>query len=383
LQLAFSPQCGDAVGYLELGQACAAGWDRCWEPLRPVGAILYYSLPYRLGLRPESIIVVNWLLALGSVALMYETTRRLAPGSSGLRWSRLLAILVGHLLFLGSPSWNSLSDLPATVFALAGVQCMLLAHELDRWWCHLATGLLLGISVSLRAFYLYPAVLTVAALLLASVRQPRRLLRRCAVLVVLLPIACQYGETYRRSHMIGFLYPPVEKLGRRIHFQSTLAGYDTSLTGAVPYDAKDCFRQSRNFKDAVEKRDGAALACVLGRRYAFYLGTYTAGGKVYITSPAERHKSTLLLIVNSLVLAAASARLGLRGRRPESILVGAFLLMVFAQSLFIVPEARFLYAVLVWMWCDVLDAIILAVGPGQLAQRWRAWRSRPAAAAPV
>jgi hypothetical protein len=342
-----------------------------------VGAILFYSLPYRLGLPPESIIVVNWLLLLGSVALMYRTTQRLEDGPSWLRWPRLAAMLAGHLLFLWSPSWNSLSDLPAAVFALAGMQCILLAHRLDRWWCHLATGLFLGASVSLRAFYLYPAVLTVGVFLLSSVRSPRQLLRRCAALVIVLPITFQFGETYRRVNLVGFLYPPVEALGRRIHFQSTLAGYDTSLTGVVRHDAQECFRHSRNFQDAVEKRDVPALACVLARRYAFYFGTYTAGGAVYLVSPTERHESAFLLVLNSVVLVGALVRLGLRRRRPESLVAGVFVLMVLAESLIIVPEARFLYAVFVWMWCDVPDAIGAAAASGGLARHWRDWRGRP------
>ena len=363
MELAFGPQNGDAVSYLELGSACATlGWPRCWDPLRPMGAVLLYSLPYRLKLPPESIIVLNWLLLLGSVAWTYRTVRLLQPGERWRRWPRLAAIVVGHLLFFWRPSWNALSDVPATVFALAAMQGLLLARVEDRWWRHLTTGLCLGASVWLRAFYLYPAMVTAVAFILASVRQPRQLLRRSAVLVMLLPIALNFYETYRRTSLIGYIYPPVEALGRRMHFQSTLAGYDSAMGGPLRYEAKECFGKSHTFEDAVNKKDISALACVLTRRYAFYFGTYTVGGTVYIATAAERHKSAVLLIVNSLVLVAALARLGLRRRRPESLLVGLFVLTVVAESLFIVPESRYLYLVFVWMWCDLLCVLVDAAG---------------------
>lgn len=375
MHLAFSPQAGDAVSYLEMGQDCASDLAKCWNVLRPMGASLFYSLPYRLGLPPTSIIILNWLLLAGSVGLMFWTTRRLDPGG---RWSqrlRLAAIVAVHLAFLWATSWNSLSDLPAGIFALAGVQLMLLAKGIDRWWLYLAIGLSLGAAVSLRAFYLYPAVATIFALVLGSVRQPRRLLRRCAALVLLVPLAIQYGETYRRSQMIGFIHPPLEDLARRIHFRSTLAGYDTGFGGAIRRDGKKCFQDSHNFKDAVDKRDASALACILERRHEFYFGTYTLGGAVYLAKAAERHESTALLIMNTLVFMGALVRLAFRRRRSHSLVVGLFMLMLYAQASVIVPESRFLCVVFVWMWSDILCATI-ATSSCWLVRHPGHWRLR-------
>ena len=214
MRLAFSQQAGDAVSYLDLGSACAGDWARCWDPLRPVGAILYFSLPYRLKLPPESIIILNWLLLLGSIGLAYYTMQRVEPEKRWLRWLRLAAISIAHFAFFWSSSWNSLSDLPATIFALAGMQFILLARLKDRWWCYWAIGLSFGISLSLRAFFLYPALLAVVVLLALSIGNWRCLLRKCPALVILLPIVFQYGLTYQRTQLFGFIYPASEVAAR-------------------------------------------------------------------------------------------------------------------------------------------------------------------------
>jgi len=62
----FTPQCCDA-SILELGQNCAQ--DHCYDGLRPMGAMFWFSLPSRLGLPPRSFILAHYLLLAISVFL--------------------------------------------------------------------------------------------------------------------------------------------------------------------------------------------------------------------------------------------------------------------------------------------------------------------------
>jgi hypothetical protein len=361
--LHFGDQSADAVNYLQLGSACAKRATGCWDKLRPVGANLYFSLPFRLGLPPESIIILNLALVAGSIALADYVSQKLGPLRGWQRWCRLLAIVVPHLVFLWAPSWNSLSDVPATVFALASVQLMLLTRAKDHFLCYLAIGISLGICLSLRAFFLYPALLAVASLLLVSASDLPRLLRRLVTLVIFIPITLQFWATYTHTSKLAFIDPKTEAWGRKVHFESTLAGYDTFLQQPVKsWDAKECFRNSRNFRDALDKRDLSAASCLLLRRQEFYFGTYTHGGKVYLSSPADRHQSRIYLILSSIVLVVALGRLIVRRRIFEGFPAVSFLVAVWGQSLLIIPEARFISLVLVWMWCEVLTAMVPLVG---------------------
>jgi len=81
MPLEFAPQCCDAPNYVALGEACAKQLTACWHGLRPTGALIYFSLPFRIGLPGESIIVLNALFTLlsaiaGAIALADLSTRK-------------------------------------------------------------------------------------------------------------------------------------------------------------------------------------------------------------------------------------------------------------------------------------------------------------------
>src|SRR5262249_42369096 len=96
-------QCCDANDYLTIGRVCALRFEGCWDPLRPIGAGLYFSLPFRLGMAPRGVILFNVLMLLGAacsgVAVMVALLRTRSRLSLLLFWVLQIAIygwLVGR-----------------------------------------------------------------------------------------------------------------------------------------------------------------------------------------------------------------------------------------------------------------------------------------------
>src|SRR5882672_4023421 len=176
MPLEFAPQCCDAPNYVALGEACAKQLTACWHGLRPTGALIYFSLPFRIGLPGESIIVLNALFTLlsaiaGAIALADLSTRKT-------RASRILlavGAVVAHACFMAGTIRNSLSDVPAAAVAMLSLWLLILAGSRQRLWLYAAAGAALGIATVLRAFFLYPALLSAgcATLLMHFRKEPR------------------------------------------------------------------------------------------------------------------------------------------------------------------------------------------------------------------
>src|SRR6185436_20657968 len=119
MPLSFAPECCDAQNYAAIGAACAANYKDCWHALRPTGAVIYFSLPYRVGLAGEWVIVLNLLLVLASAALGYRAMAELSSGTT--RLSRPLLALgsfLAHAAFMAGTIRNSLSDGPSSAIAM-------------------------------------------------------------------------------------------------------------------------------------------------------------------------------------------------------------------------------------------------------------------------
>src|SRR5207247_7339821 len=151
MPLHFAPQCCDAVGYLERGHRCFAE-GRCWDSLRPLGMILYASLPYRLGLPEESLIYFNLGLVLISVILAARFISAVWPTTGTvLGFMRYPIALIPHVAFLWAACFNSLSDAPAAALALSGLwlTCLTIVERRGPVVAS-ASGLLLGLSAFMR-----------------------------------------------------------------------------------------------------------------------------------------------------------------------------------------------------------------------------------------
>ena len=74
--LGFAPQCCDAFDYLTLGEQYATHEVGIWNNARPIGAQVYFSIPFRLGVPPELIVAQNLALMALSVTFVFLVLRR-------------------------------------------------------------------------------------------------------------------------------------------------------------------------------------------------------------------------------------------------------------------------------------------------------------------
>ena len=381
MSLGFSPQCCDAEHYLEIGKTCATALADCWEPLRPIGAALYFSLPHRLGLPPEALIALNLLLVGASVALGWLALAALWPRSDRpTAVYRILALALVHAWFLWAGSWNALTDVPAAVLALLAIWLFILGVVQEGLGYPIGAGVALGLATITRAFYLYPALLAAGGwLLVAVVRRQRRLAALLFLLGAMAPAVGQVALTHSRVGVWSFIDPGKTEWAKRLHFKSRFSGYDTVLLPAPPHpvrqDAGSCFSRSSDVLDAIEKRDLTAVACVMLRRQYFHFGSYSRWGAIYLTSATERQFSLLYFFLNLLLAVLAAAAFAVSGRPRAMLVPGLLMAGILFQSSILTPEARFLMVIQVGLWSVALGAL-----PTLAEVARRRWRARSAAA---
>ena len=207
MPLQFAPQCCDAVGYLELGHRCfAEGY--CWNSLRPLGMILYASLPDRLGLPSESLIFFNLGLVLISVLLAARFTSAVWPTTgTGFGLMRYPIATIPHVAFLWAACFNSVSDAPAAALALSGLWLTCITKVERRGPVTAgASGLLLGLSAFMRTQYLYPVLLFGAVY--AAIALYRKVPAANAIALVaalLAPLGLQVGRTVAHTGNWSYL----------------------------------------------------------------------------------------------------------------------------------------------------------------------------------
>jgi hypothetical protein len=362
MPLEFAPQCCDADFYLMLGQGCADSLSWCWHPLRPIGAQLYFSLPFRLGLAKQWLIPLNALLVLASVWI--GTLALGALVSKRERWHTIffaLACGAVHVFFVFGLIRNSLSDLPAAVGVLASIWMLVLGTLREDKRLYVASGAALGMGVITRAFYLYPALANVALVCLLTARKkPARALGLRFAIAFAAPIALQFYVTHAFTHDWSFIDRASTKAGEQLHFETITYGYDTLLPArGYRYDAAECFHESATMADAFRRHEWGEALCLVARRQWFYFGSYTTTGKVYLTDAAERRFSTMFLAANVLAALAAVAFVFRTVKRlPILLALAAMLGCIWAEGSGIIPEARFMVVLYVAMW---LVAIAFAV----------------------
>lgn len=359
MPLELGPQCCDANSYLNIGYTCAAHVELCWSPLRPIGTGLFFSLPFRLGLPVESLVVINTLLAALSVWAGFTATTAVLPRGAPLARALLFASYVGiHGAFFGGLLRNSVSDVPAAVLAMSSIWMLILGGAKARTWYYGAGGAALGLAAIVRSFYLYPAFIALFGL--AGFALVGRVGRARAALFIgtcLLPIAVQYGITHSRTGTWTFIDPGRTALAEKEHFDNNLYGYDTVITQPgwhVEYAAPECFSGADVMSDALRKGDARAIGCLWARRQWFYLGSFVPGGRAYLSSAGERRFSLTFLALNTLVLVCGAAWALRRAGRAVLFAVPLTLLAAtWGEASFILPEARFLivFHVVLWMLC--------------------------------
>jgi hypothetical protein len=356
--LEFAPECCDADAYVELGRLCAEHLKACWHPLRPIGAVYYFSLPFRLGLPAAWIIVLNAMLLLTTATIGLRAMTALLPRMTRLSRAALgLAWPLVHLFFMGGTIRNSLSDGPSAAVAMISMWALLLAARRKSLWLSAAAGGALGLSVLIRAFYLYPALLTAGCVVVLTFFDKKArpsTASFCAALAA--PILLQLCATHANTGAWSFIDPASVAAGEKLHFETDAYGYDTLLPlRGYYYSAPECFRHSSTMGDAIRKHEWGDAACLVGRREWFYFGSYVSGGKTYLTRAQDRHFSAPFLLANCLALGVALFWAFSRAARARLLLAPlTFFGASLVEASLIIPEARFMMAVHVALWVFAL-----------------------------
>ncbi len=360
--MTLAPQCCDASGYIELGMGCAKDLSSCWHSMRPVGSLLYFSLPFRLGLGENWTIAPNALVMAASIAFGVYALRSLLPGATRRSQAWLAgALLLAHAWFGGIFIWNTLSDLPAGGSALMAIWALVLAVSTGRRRFYALSGFALGVSVMIRAFYLYPALACVSvAVPILAWRRSTRLDGAAFAGAFAVPVLVQVSTTHHFTGVWAFIAPVATAYGEDLHFRTVTYGYDTLIPArGFRYDALQCFRTSQGMLDALTKHAWSELSCLFAYRQWFYFGTYTPWGRVYLWDASERRESVLFFLSNVAVVAVAAAGILVRVRQtPLLVALFVFLGAIWGEATAIIPEARFLIVFYVAAWSFAVVAVM-------------------------
>ena len=337
---------------------------------------LYASLPFRLGVPPESLILLNLALVAVSALLAARFIRAFWPSpgmAAGLL--RYAIAFLPHVLFLWATCFNSLSDAPAAALLLSGVwlTCITIAERRGPAVAALS-GFLIGLSAFLRLSYLYPALIAGATfLVVAAYRRSVPAVRIAAFAAALIaPLCLQVGRTYAHTRSWTYIDAGANALLKSTHLDSALYGYDTIVprwAGPLPerqrlnpdfvflqgglaagYEARSCFSEVTGLVPALQHGDFAGALCLVAKRQSFYFCSYAMLGRVYLPSPGARHWSRWLFALNSLLFGLTLYWLLVNADRTVGVFALALLSSIWLVATVSVPEQRFFAVVSIFMW---------------------------------
>lgn len=288
----FLPQCCDAALYLYQGESCATD-NNCYDQLRPIGAQLWFSLPFRLGLPADTLILVHWLLLALSVVFSAVALRALlqrATGTTGSHTVTLVLLLAStciHVMLFWPVLPLALTDAPATLFILIAVW-LLLTNPSARY-CALA-GLLLGAAAWLRFAWLYPLLGAQACFLVLWCFNRKRQRHQLLLLLALLPVAIQYGATWQRFHLLQYLGPKAYDDLSSEHALSVAAGQESILPQQQYLWPTGC-AHAVGIDQALHEHDLASALCLMAARFRFAFGSYAPDTYVFAATNLLTHSA--------------------------------------------------------------------------------------------
>ncbi|HEY4485574.1 MAG TPA: hypothetical protein VI702_04515 [Nitrospiria bacterium] len=350
--------------------------------MRPIGSALYLSLPLRFGLPADYIIISNFLLITASIVLSGLAVGEMVPefkrnGAGPLRkWLYLTMI---HMIFMLGDARTALLDVPAACLALAGVWLFIMGSYRSRAWMLWISGLALGLSAFIRAFYLYPALLTLSALIFIHIKF--KISTNPAVagfaIFLLAPVFFQFNATHEHTGHWTFLNKESTAYWANEHFKKPLYGYDTYVKnggeGMQPYDAAGCFGGESGIKGAVENMDIYGIACLVLKRQVFLFGSYA--DQTYISTPRGRTFSVWIAVLHTAAMVFAFVGI-LYSEMRKSFIVPLLLIgAIWAEGSLIVPETRFIMVLYVFIW--VIGLASAAHYAGRIVQYWGGLDSQP------
>lgn len=380
--LEFFPQCCDAGYYLEEGAACAQqalADGACFGQLRPMGSYLWFSLPYRLGLPAESLILAHLLLLLVSVALSSLAYTRLIAKiarrpTSFQRRKWLHAVSFGgisalvHWVFFYPVIFNSLADAPAAFFTLIAIWLLLLSQTGHRRAMLAASGALLGLAAWIRVFYLYPLFFVLSVFLVLWLLDRKRRLGELVFLVALIPVLVQFIVTFQQSGQVSYVGTVQTSQLTDFHLGSTSMGYDTLVFPTEGHHWPSNCEVENGLIGAWERRDLSEAVCLLGKKAQFYFGSYSPRTYLSRADPAsgdlgERIRTwsvgflalNILAMLSAVWLIVKSRRVGTRGGLVAMLLP----VLVLGEALMIIPEQRFMMVFHVSVWIALLASAMM------------------------
>jgi hypothetical protein len=278
----FWPQCSDALDYLDKGKQCAKD-GVCFDTLRPMISNLWFSIPSRMGLPEEILLLMHAMLFLVSVLLASRVLLVLANKINVPTLLHKMLIMFAcalvHAFFLTPIIFYALTDAPAGLLVLIAIECIVL---MDLQTCqfkrsvYLVSGMLLGAAVGLRVFYLYPVLITVVVYLFVSLltnRSNSKRYKKLYLCIAFVPVLMQMHATYLYSSDIAYLPQDGTQYWRNAHQRSPYIGYDT-LMPEEPYAWHGNKEICAGVWTAVEQRNWRGLQCTLTGRLYFLLGSY-------------------------------------------------------------------------------------------------------------
>lgn len=368
----FHQQCCDALYYMEIAMKCFRNGD-CAVSYRPLGSTLYHMIPLALGLPPNGIILVNWLLMGLSILLSVKALKALWPSLNRV-WGLTVFSALVHGAYMYMDCFVALTDVGASCFALVGLWSLLLGIERKSAVWLAIGGLSAGAAAMMRVFYLYPAYLFGAAMFASHwfARRPSRKEMLAAVLAFSIPVLTQYIHTYKNLGHWAFSSEDRNSQVGEFHKRSTIWGYDTMMAPVqgVVYDGAYLLKVPNNgFYYSLLEGDPIGATKLALKRLQFYFGSFA--DRTYIVSAKDRIFSNWLVAVYlGLFLAFGYAVLQ---SSWQLVPMALFLSGCVALGTAIAPEQRFFMLPYVILWL---------VGPLFLLQRWLSPKTE-AAAAPV
>lgn len=280
-------QCCDADEYLDMGYLCAkAGY--CYNPLRPIGAALWFSMPYAFNTSENIFFYIHViLLALIGISVFY-LLKKILP----------TCIFLLASLFLTWPTFfHTLTDTPATLFFIEGVVLALLGMNRNSAIIFFLAGISLGLSALLRAAYFYPLVVASILFFIYWLWQKNRQWPAVLVISLFIPLLLQFFSVWKYTGHWRFLSEGNGRSMMSLHLNSAAPGYDTYLPQTSAYWSLNCTAQA-GLLPSLKSADIPSSICILKSRLSFYLGSYAPstylGNKArnfFDNSNAEKIKS--------------------------------------------------------------------------------------------
>ncbi len=352
-----------------------------------MGSYLWFSLPFRLGLPGEWLIVGHVLLLLVSVALSTVAYIRLAnelarksDSSPRKRWFQAicfagLSALV-HWVFFYPVLFNSLADAPAAFLTLIAMWLLLLGQTGHRRAMLGVSGALLGLAAWIRVFYLYPVFVVLGVFVLLWLVDSKRRLGELVFLVALIPISVQYFVTFQESGRVSYVGTVQTNQLTDFHLGSTSMGYDTLVSPVEGHHWPSNCEVENGLIGAWERRDLSGAACLLAKKGQFYFGSYSPRTYLSRADPeggesGEKIRTwslgflllNLVAALGAIGLICRSWRVGTRCGLVALLLPG----LVLGEALMIIPEQRFMMVFHVALWWALLASAMMSF----TKLRWR------------